>query len=83
MSTTWTDAEYDKWMNGGERWMPFHDIGLTCPSCGARGMKPMGERLYRCEQNGCPSRGDTRLLVVRNGFPMTVPLGSALALGVL
>jgi len=76
----WDDSEYCEWMNSGQRWMPFQNVGLTCTSCGRRGLERMGERLYRCTQNGCPGRGDTRLLVVRNGFPMTVALGAALAL---
>jgi hypothetical protein len=76
----WTDSEYEDWMNGHERWMPFHNIGLTCPSCGRRGLERIGERLYRCTRNGCPSRGDTRMLLVMDGYASTYYPSLALAI---
>ena len=61
-------------------WLERLGIGLPCLSCGYRGMRRVGSRLYRCERPECPGRGDTRMLVLWGGHVCTLNMATALVL---
>lgn len=80
LGRNWALGVVQEFRRASDSWMERLDIGLQCPSCGGRGMKRVGRRLYRCERAECPGKGDCRMLFVKDGTAVTLPLSTGIAL---
>jgi hypothetical protein len=54
--------------------------GIPCSGCGRRGMRRLGERLWRCEREGCPHEGETCMLFVGHEGVYTLPMATGMLL---